>query len=245
VYVVGAPQREHLAMVFETARLAGWLVPPARAEHVAFGSVLGDDRKMFKTRAGATVRLADLLDEAVARAEAVVADKDPDLDAAARARVAHAVGVGAVKYADLVNDRVKDYVFSFERMLAMDGNTAPYLQYAVARIRSIFRRAEEDGSGLDPTAPIALAEPAERALALRLVSFEGAVRATADALQPHRLCQYLFELATTFTTFYESCPVLRAPSREVRASRLVLCHVTARTLATGLDLLGIDTPERM
>src|SRR5205807_2815778 len=176
VYVVGAPQTQHLAMVFETAREAGWLVPPARAEHVAFGSVLGADKKMFKTRAGETVRLVDLLDEAVERAAAVVAEKNPDLDAATRAEVARMVGIGAVKYADLSNDRVKDYVFDWDRMLSFDGNTAPYLQYAHARVRSIFRRAEVDvPAGVTPT----VAEPAERDLALLLLGFDGAVQSTA------------------------------------------------------------------
>ena len=242
VYVVGAPQAQHFAMVFATAASAGWLVPPARAEHVAFGSILGADRRMFQTRAGGTVRLVDLLDEAVQRAAAVVAEKSPDLDAAHRAEVARAVGIGAVKYADLSNDRIKDYVFDWDRMLAMDGNTGPYLQYAHARIRSIFRRA---GETAPETGGIAVREPAERALALGLLSFDGAVQATAELLQPHRLCAYLYDLASAFTTFYETCPVLRAPTDEQRRSRLVLCELTARVLETGLGVLGIEAPERM
>jgi arginyl-tRNA synthetase len=241
LYVVGAPQAQHLAMVFAVARQAGWLVPPVRAEHVAFGSVLGADRKVFRTRAGETVRLVDLLDEAVARARAVVEEKSPHLDAADRDRIAHMVGIGAVKYADLVNDRIKDYVFDWDRMLAFDGNTAPYLQYAHARIRSIFRRA-----GVAPDAgPVVVGEPAERALALELCGFGSAVAAVADTLQPHRLCTYLFGLATRFTDFYEACPVLRADDPAVRRSRLVLCDLTARVLAGGLDLLGIQAPDRM
>lgn len=242
LYVVGAPQAQHLAMVFAVAQQAGWLVPPARAEHVAFGSVLGADRKVFRTRAGETVRLVDLLDEAVARARTIVAEKSPGLGPADHDRIARMVGIGAVKYADLVNDRIKDYVFDWDRMLAFDGNTAPYLQYAHARIRSIFRRG---GEAADPKEQVVVAEPAERALALELLGFGTVVATVAETLQPHRLCTYLFGVATRFTDFYESCPVLRADTPETRRSRLVLCDLTARVLATGLGLLGIDAPERM
>ncbi|MDQ3570329.1 MAG: arginine--tRNA ligase [Actinomycetota bacterium] len=244
VYVVGSPQSQHLAMVFATARQAGWLEPTARAEHVAFGSVLGPDGKMFKTRRGQTVKLGALVDEAVERAASVVLDKSPHLDQDQRAQVATAVGIGAVKYADLANDRVKDYVFDWDRMLAMDGNTAPYLQYAHARVRSIFRRSGEEVAEPNGTA-IAVTEPAERTLALDLLSFDDVVQTTAHFLQPHRLCTYLFGVASTFTTFYEHCPVLRADTAEQRRSRLALCDLTARVLAAGLALLGIDAPERM
>jgi arginyl-tRNA synthetase len=243
IYVVGAPQSQHLAMVFATAALAGWLVPPVRAEHVAFGSILGPDKKMFKTRSGDTVLLADLLDEAKERAAQVIAEKNPDLDEATRADVARAVGIGAIKYADLGSDRIKDYVFDWSRMLAFEGNTAPYLQYAHARIRSILRKAEGTrGAGVPR---VILTEPAERALCLSLLSFGTAVQAVADSLQPHRLCTYLFDLASVFTTFYEQCPVLRAEGEEQRASRLLLSELTARVLAEGLDLLGIEAPSRM
>jgi arginyl-tRNA synthetase len=245
VYVVGAPQHDHLEMVFEAARQAGWLVPPARAEHVAFGSVLGDDRKMFRTRAGASVRLVDLLDEAVARATAIVAEKAPHLSADEQAAVAEAVGIGAVKYADLSNDRVKDYVFDWDRMLDLAGNSAPYLQYAHARVRSIFRKAEAEGIAVDDLRASAELEPAERALALELLSFDGAVAGAAETNQPHRIATYLFGLAGAFTTFYESCPVLKAATDEQRRSRLLLCDLTARVIAAGLDLLGIAAPERM
>ncbi|KYF67698.1 arginine--tRNA ligase, partial [Sorangium cellulosum] len=242
VYVVGAPQSQHFAMVFTTAREAGWLRPPARAEHVAFGSVLGADKKMFKTRAGDTVKLASLLDEAVERAAKVVREKNAELDAEAAGAVARAVGVGAVKYADLSSDRIKDYVFDWDRMLAFEGNTAPYLMYAHARIRSIFRKG-----GVEPArgAGFALGDPAERALALELLRFGAVLEDVAATLEPHRLCGYLFELAGSFTTFYERCPVLRAESDEVRRSRLALCDLTAEVLAKGLGLLGIDAPERM
>ncbi|XXT18107.1 arginine--tRNA ligase [Sorangium sp. So ce429] len=242
IYVVGAPQSQHFAMVFTTAREADWLAPPARAEHVAFGSVLGADKKMFKTRSGDTVKLSDLLDEAVERAAKVVREKNPELDAEAAGAVARAVGVGAVKYADLSSDRIKDYVFDWDRMLAFEGNTAPYLMYAHARIRSIFRKGGVDsprGAG------IALGEPAERALALELLRFGAVLEDVAATLEPHRLCGYLFELAGSFTTFYERCPVLKAESDEVRRSRLALCDLTAEVLAKGLGLLGIEAPERM
>ena len=242
VYVVGAPQSQHLAMVFKIAEMAGWLVPPARAEHVAFGSVLGADKKMLKTRSGESVRLLDLLDEAVSRARAIVDEKSPELDARERAEVARAVGIGAVKYADLSSDRVKDYVFDWSRMLAFEGNTAPYLQYAHARIRSIFRKA---GEGVPPPEGIEIAAPAERALALALLSFGSAVHEVEETLQPHRLCTYLYVLSTAFSTFYEQCPVLKAPTEAERRSRLALSDLTARVLARGLDLLGIRAPDRM
>lgn len=244
LYVVGLPQRDHLEMVFAVARLAGWLVEPAHAEHVGFGSVLGSDRRMLRTRAGASLKLIDLLEEAIERADAVVREKNPGLDEAVRAKVAEAVGIGAVKYADLSSDRVKDYVFDWDRMLSFDGNTAPYLQYAHARIRSIFRRGGVDAASLRGVTP-AVAEPAERALALALLGFEAAVRLAAERSQPHRLTTYLYELASTFTTFYEACPVLRAPDEAVRQSRLALSDLTARVLALGLGLLGIEAPDQM
>jgi arginyl-tRNA synthetase len=240
--VVGAPQAQHFAMIFETARRAGWLTPPAHAEHVAFGSVLGTDGKMLRTRAGGSVRLEELLDEAVDRARAVIAEKNPELDAATRERVARQVGIGAVKYADLSSDRVKDYVLDFTRMLAFEGNTGPYLQYAHARIRSIFRKA---GEGAPDPGAIRVAVPAEHALALGLLRFPTVVAEVTVAHEPHRLCTYLYDLATAFSTFYEQCPVLRAETTEERRSRLALADLTARVLARGLALLGMEAPERM
>ncbi len=242
LYVVGLPQRQHLEMVFEVARQAGWLNAPIRAEHLAFGSVLGSDGKVLRTRAGESVKLLDLLDEAVARAAARVAEKNPDLNEDERAEVAHFVGIGAVKYADLSTDRFKDYVFDLDRMLAFEGNTAPYLQYAHARIRSIFRRADLESSH-DP-ATVHLSEPAERSLALDLLEFGDIIVDLEQSLEFHRLANYLYRLASTFTTFYECCPVLKA-KEPLRASRLALCDLTARTLALGLDLLGIVAPDRM
>ena len=241
VYVIGSPQSQHLAMVYATAKLAGWLSPPARAEHVAFGSILGPDKKMFKTRSGESVKLLDLISEAIERAAKVIAEKSSDLDPATSAAVARAVGVGAIKYADLCNDRIKDYVFDWDRMLAFEGNTAPYLMYARARILSIFRKAEGGAS----IGAIVVREPAERALALELLRFGSVVAEVERTLEPHRLCGYLFELASAYTAFYERCPVLKAASEEERASRLALCDLTAKVLAKGLDLLGIESPDRM
>jgi arginyl-tRNA synthetase len=243
LYVVGSPQAQHLEMCFAVARLAGWLPESVEAVHVAFGSVLGTDHKMLKSRSGATVKLVELLDEAVERAGAAAGERGAALAPDERARVAHALGIGAVKYADLSGDRTRDYVFDWDRMLAFDGNTAPYLQYAHARIRSVLRQAG-DGSSPAPVAP-SLAEPAERALALALLGFGDAVDAVAASYAPNRLCAYLFDLATTFTSFYETCPILRAPDPERRHSRLLLARVTADVLATGLDLLGIAAPARM
>jgi len=186
-----------------------------------------------------------LLEEAVDRADAEIARRDPSLDPAARRALAPQIGIGAVKYADLANDRIKDYIFDWDRMLAAEGRTGPYLQYAHARIHSIFRKAAEVGIERAPTASIVLAEPAERALALELLGFGGAVEETADSLRPHRLAGYLYDLASAFTAFFEGCPVLRAPDDATRASRLALCELTARALADGLGLLGIEAPERM
>lgn len=248
VYVVGAPQALHLSMVFAVSTQAGWLHPdrPAgpRAEHVAFGSVLGPDGKMLKTRSGDSVKLSELLDEAVERAAAIVVEKNPELPAEAKAAVARAVGIGAVKYADLSSDRIKDYVFDWDRMLSFEGNTAAYLQNAYVRVRSIFRRGEVAAGDLDG-ATVMVDTAQERALALALLRFDGAVHAVADHLQPHRLCTYLFDLAQTFTDFYEHCPVLRASTEHQRRSRLVLCDLTARVLQSGLGLLGIEVVEQM
>ncbi|MEZ5382738.1 MAG: arginine--tRNA ligase [Microthrixaceae bacterium] len=251
LYVVGSTQHEHLAMVVAVARAAGWLTDATEATHVAFGSVLGEDNKLLRTRAGATIKLSDLLDEAVSRAAAVIEYKNPDLDEAERAAVARAVGIGAVKYADLSSDRTRDYLFSFDRMLAFEGNTSPYLQYVVARVRSILRKARAAGvpvpgeDGADLPDVVGVAEPAERALALALVAFDRVVRDTAQTAQPHRLCTYLFELAQTFTRFYEAAPILKADTEQQRRDRLALAIGTEAVMVRGLGLLGIDAPERM
>ena len=241
VYVVGAPQAQHLAMVFDVAAMAGWLRPPARAVHVAFGNVLGSDRKMLKSRSGEPARFVDVVDEAIERAIAAVREKNPDLSAAEQEYVGHIVGVGALKYADLSTDRVKDYVFDWDRMLAFEGNTGPYLQYAHARNRSILRKAGTTSTGAVPNTPFA---PEERALVLKLLQFDAAVQDALDKFSPHRLCTYLFEMAQAFTAFFEACPVLRSEG-DTRALRLALCEQTARVLRTGLGLLGIEAPERM
>jgi len=245
LYVVGAPQQQHFAMVFAVAKDAGWLTDNVRAQHVAFGSILGPDKKMFKTRAGGSVKLVDLVDEATQRAAAAVATKNPDLPEQARADVARQVGIGAIKYVDLSSDRIKDYVFDWSRMLAFEGNTAPYCQYAHARVRSIVRRAEPADVAELASASIALHEPAERALALELLGFGAVVGAVGDSLQPHKLCTYLYNLATLFSSFYDQCSVLKVEDAHIRRSRLRLVDLTARVLAKGLGLLGIEAPSQM
>jgi len=244
LYVVDSGQAQHLAMVFAVSTLAGWLRPPVEAVHVAFGVVLGSDHKRLKSRSGEPVKFVDVVDEAIERGRAVVAEKNPELPAAEQADVGQAVGIGALKYADLSTDRVRDYTFDWERMLSFDGNTAPYLQYAHARICSIFRRAEVERDTARTLTPV-LDAPEELTLARRVLAFPAAVGETADRSSPHRLCTYLYELASDFTTFYEHCPVLKAPDEGTRASRLALCDATARVLAASLGLLGIAAPERM
>ncbi len=244
LYVVGAPQAHHLNMVFAVAEMAGWLAPPVVAVHAAFGNVLGDDRKMLKSRKGEAVKLIDLLDEGVERATAAVRLKNPEMPPDEVVDVGRMVGIGAIKYADLSTDRIKDYMFDWERMLSFDGNTAPYLQYAHARICSIFRRAGLERESVRSVVPV-LGEPQEKALALTLLQFDSTVHDTLDKFSPHRLCTYLFELAQAFTAFYEACPVLKDGYEATRESRLALCDITARTLNQGLALLGIEAPERM
>ena len=244
LYVVDAGQAQHLQMVFAVAEMVGWLVPPVRAEHVSFGVILGTDRRRLRSRTGEPVRFISVIDEAIERGVAAVADKNPDLPEATRIEVGTAIGVGAIKYADLSTDRVRDYVFDWERMLSFDGNTAPYLQYAHARICSIFRRAGLEPSTVRDTVP-ALTEPQERQLAMTLLGFGTAVAEAVERTSPHRLTNHLYALASDFTAFYEHCPVLRAPDANTRASRLALSDVTARVLASGLQLLGIEAPEQM
>ncbi len=244
LYVVGAPQAQHLQMVEAVARKAGWLPDGYTMNHVSFGSVLGSDRKMLKSRAGDTVKLAALLEEAVERADAAVTAKNPDMSADDRAQVAQMIGIGAVKYSDLSSDRIKDYVFDWDRMLSFEGNTAPYLQYAHARICSIFRRADVDRKSVRGHVST-LADPRERALAMRLLRFDTAVWEMIDALAPHKICTYLFDLAQDFTSFYEHCSVLKADSDAIRDSRLALCDATALVMSQGLSLLGIRAPEQM
>ncbi|MDP9848454.1 arginine--tRNA ligase [Streptosporangium lutulentum] len=242
LYVIGVTQAMHMSMLFDSARMAGWLPDHVRAEHVQIGSVLGSDGKMFKTRSGESVKLLELLDEAETRAAAAIQDRE--YGEAERTEIAHAVGMGAVKYADLSVSHDSEYVFDFDRMLALTGNTGPYLQYAQARIRSIFRRGGVDPS--ESTGPIVLGHPAERALALQLLGFGSAVEEMAEGSMPHKLAAYLFDTASAFTTFFENCPVLKDDvDPATRASRLALCALTLNVLTTGLDLLGVPVPERM
>ena len=243
LYVIGAPQAQHLQMVFAVCEMAGWLAPPAEAVHVSFGSVLGADKKMLRSRSGDAVKLVELLDEAIERAGAAIAEKNPDLDAAERAEVARMIGIGAVKYADLSTDRVRDYIFDWDRMLAFDGNTAPYLQYAHARICRIFRKNGIERDSVDAGA-IAIDAPQERQLAQRLLAYPTAIAETMATYSPNKLANYLFDLAQDFTAFYEHCPVIQS-DEPVRSSRLALCDLTARTLQHGLGLLGIDAPQAM
>jgi arginyl-tRNA synthetase len=241
IYVVGGEQSLHFQMLFAVARQAGWLTEAVRAEHAVIGLVTGTGGKRLRTRSGETVKLTALIDEAVERAEKVIGDRYPD--AVERRQIAEAVGIGALKYADLSVARDSGYALDFDRMLALTGNTGPYLQYATARIRSIFRKA-----GLDPAAvsgPIEVTGEAERALALRLLAFGAVVGQVADTSEPHRLCGYLFEVASLFTAFYEKCPVLQAGSTAARDSRLALSALTLRVLLAGLELLGIPVPGRM
>jgi arginyl-tRNA synthetase len=242
LYVVGVPQAQHFEMVFAVARMAGWLPERVRCEHVTFGNVLGPDRKMFKSRSGETVKLASLLNEAIERADSALRDRNTDLDEMARTQLAVEIARAAIKYADLSTDRHHDYIFDLDRMIAFEGDTGPYLQYAHARLRSIFRRL---GSTWDaPAVSFALDTPQERELALGLLAFPEAFESSLASLQPHRLCVYLFDLAQRLTAFYDACPVLSSEGT-LRDQRLALCDLAARTLSIGLSVLGIDAPEKM
>jgi arginyl-tRNA synthetase len=239
-YVTGAPQQLHFEQVFASARKLGITTD---LRHIAFGSILGEDRKMMKTRSGENVELGGLLGEAIERALAVVAEKNPDLSAPEQKEVARIIGLGAVKYADLMQHRLTDYLFSWEKMLSFQGNTAPYLQNAYVRIRSIFRKAAAEGISAE-SAPIIIADPAERALALQILKFGEVLHAVLEDQRPNLLCLYLYELADSFHRFYEACPILKSEG-EIRSSRMALADVTAKVLKTGLGLLGIGVPERM
>ena len=240
IYTHDSRQSQHFAQVFWTARQAGW-GSEATLEFAPFGTMLGEDQKPFKTRSGDTVKLNDLLDEAEERAFAIVSEKNAELSEAARRSIAHAVGIGAVKYADLSKDRTSDYVFSWDRMLAMEGNTAPYLQIQHARIKSIFRKgggSATAGTELIPEAP------QELILAKHLIRLGEIIDTASRELKPHLLSSYLYDLATKFSSFYTECPVLKS-EEPTRSSRLLLCKLTARTMEIGLDLLGIEHPDEM
>ncbi|MFC9809236.1 arginine--tRNA ligase [Streptomyces griseoaurantiacus] len=242
LYVVDARQSLHFKMVFETARRAGWLGEDVTAHQLAFGTVLGADGKPFKTRAGETVRLVDLLDEAVDRAAAVVREKAQDLSEAEIAERGAQVGIGAVKYADLSTSANRDYKFDLDQMVSLNGDTSVYLQYAYARIQSILRKAGDVAPAAHPELELT---PAERALGLHVDAFAEAVADAAAEYAPHKLTAYLYQLASLYTTFYDKCPVLKAESPAQVENRLLLCDVTARTLHRGMALLGIRTPERL
>ncbi|PYK72734.1 MAG: arginine--tRNA ligase [Verrucomicrobia bacterium] len=249
-YVVGAPQTLHFKQIFEIARREG---DKADFRHIPFGNVLGENRKLMKTRSGENVPLRDLLEEAITRAEKIIADKNPELNEPERKEIAKIIGIGAVKYADLSQYRMTDYVFSWDKMLALHGNTAPYLQNAYVRIRSIFRKNAVDplsrggpsrAGGSRQQRAVTLAEPAEMDLAKRLCQFAEVVPQVLNDFRPNVLANYLFELANSFHAFYEACPVLKA-EEPARSSRLALCDLTGRVLQGGLKLLGIGVPERM
>jgi arginyl-tRNA synthetase len=238
LYVTDKRQAQHFAMIFAVCRQAGWLRDGVDAIHVGYGMVMGEDNKPFKTRTGETVKLAGLLDEAVERAEKALTERTTDLTDEQRHEIARAVGIGAVKWADLKNEHTTDYVFDFDRMLAFSGNTGPYVQYASTRAKSVLRKAESTGGAF------IIGEEAERQLALRLTAFSAAVVRSVETYEPHHLCGYLFDLADAFTSFYENCPVLSVTG-DVRESRLAFCAVTAKVLDAGLELLGIKPVQRM
>lgn len=249
LYVVDHRQSLHFEQLFATARL--WGYDKIELEHISFGTVLGEDGRPYKTRSGTAVGLDGLLDEAVERAHAIVSANDdaraePLLSADERQQVAERVGIGAIKYADLAHNRTSDYVFSYDKMLAMQGNTAAYMQYSYARVRSIFAKGGIDVAALRQSGgTIRLEQPAERALGLSLLQLSEALERVAADYRPNHLTAYLFDLASKYSAFFENCPVLKAQSKETRTSRLLLCDLTASTIAHGLQLLGIETVERM
>jgi arginyl-tRNA synthetase len=253
IYVVGSEQALHFQMVFAVAIQAGWIPAEARFEHAQIGMVLGQDGNRLRTREGETPKLSGLLQEGVDRARGILDEVGASsrFDAAELDAVAEAVGIGAVKYADLSTARESAYLFDWDRMISFRGNTGPYLQYATARIKSIFRRAGEAGQAAGQAeadarrSGVAITAGPERALALRLLDFGAMVTQLGETAEPHRLCAYLFDVASLFTTFYEECPVLKAEPASLRASRLALCALTLDALTLGLTLLGVPIPDRM
>ena len=240
IYVVDARQSLHFQQLFATCRKSGFAPDRVRLEHIAFGTMMGPDGKPFKTRAGGTVKLIALLEEAVERAHAMVSAKNPDLPDEEKRTIAKVVGIGAIKYADLSKSRLSDYIFNWDAMLSFEGNTAPYLQYAYTRVQSVFRKA----GAWNTQAAVRVTEPAEKQLAVLLAQFDEVVLGVADTGYPHHLCLYLYQVATLFSRFYEACPILKAEGA-VRDSRLQLANWTGKILKTGLDLLGIAVLETM
>ena len=244
LYYIDSRQHQHLMQAWTIVRKAGYVPESVPLEHHMFGMMLGKDGKPFKTRAGGTVKLADLLDEALERARRLVAEKNPDMPADELEKLANAVGIGAVKYADLSKNRTTDYIFDWDNMLAFEGNTAPYMQYAYTRVLSVFRKSDIEESAL-ANAKVVIREDREAQLAARLLQFEETLTVVAREGTPHVMCAYLYDLAGLFSGFYEHCPILSAENEEVRNSRLKLAQLTAKTLKLGLDTLGIETVERM
>ncbi|WP_407439970.1 arginine--tRNA ligase [Lelliottia sp.] len=244
LYYIDSRQHQHLMQAWTIVRKAGYVPESVPLEHHMFGMMLGKDGKPFKTRAGGTVKLSDLLDEALERARRLVAEKNPDMPAEELEKLANAVGIGAVKYADLSKNRTTDYIFDWDNMLAFEGNTAPYMQYAYTRVLSVFRKANIDESAL-ANAAVVITEDREAQLAARLLQFEETLTVVAREGTPHVMCSYLYDLAGLFSGFYEHCPILSADNEEARNSRLKLAQLTAKTLKLGLDTLGIETVERM
>jgi len=243
LYYIDSRQHQHLMQAWTIVRKAGYVPDSVTLEHHAFGMMLGKDGKPFKTRSGGTIKLSDLLDEAIARARELILVKNPDMPHDELESLVNAVGIGAIKYADLSKSRTTDYIFDWDNMLAFEGNTAPYMQYAYTRVASIFKRAEIDVNSL--TQPMVLTEERETALATRLLQFEEVLTSVAREGTPHMMCAYLYDVAGLFSGFYEDCPILNAEDESVRNSRLKLALLTQRTLKTGLDTLGIETVERM
>ena len=240
IYVVDTRQSLHFAQLFAASRKAGWLPENVKAEFIGFGTMMGKDGKPFKTRSGDTVKLVELLDEAVERATALVKEKNPELDNATAAQIGRSVGIGAVKYADLSKNRTSDYIFDWDNMLSFEGNTAPYLQYAYTRVQSVLKKAGEWNQTEQPV----FTEPLECQLAAELLKFEDVLQTVADSSYPHYLAAYLYQVASLFSRFYEACPILKAEG-SVRNTRLQLAALTGQTLQTGLSLLGIETLEVM
>jgi len=249
IYVTDARQKLHFEMVFAVARMAGWVKDNVELVHVTFGSVLGENNQPLKTRSGENVKLKDLLDEAVQQAREIVDEKNPDFTDKDKEKIAKAVGIGAVKYADFSNNRTSDYIFSFDKMLAMEGNTAPYMQYAYARVKSIGRKAKERGidaeTELRGIKKVNLADPDELNLAKHLIRYGEAIISAVADYRPNYLTAYLYELAQKFSVFYTNCPVLDAGG-DKRPTRLLLCDLTAKTIKHGLsEVLGIEVIEQM
>ena len=251
LYVVGTPQKQHFEMVFQVANKAGFMSHNHQAVHVNFGSVLDTDGKVLKSREGEVIKLHDLLEESIRRAEQSIDDKNPDLLGKEREEVARAVGIGAVKYADLSTERTKDYVFDWEKMLSFEGNTAPYLQYAYARISSIFRKWGGDRKSLVTNfeslmgSEFSTLRGEEILLSRRLVEFPSILDDSVSTFSPHKLCKHLHSIASSFASFYENCGILKEVDEEISHRRLALCEVTSRELKLGLEMMGINVPERM